>query len=68
MAISSNMTPIMSAKMRAGNGKGCLPSAVAILQFQNPVNVWKKLFPHGDKKEACLEHQELRTSGSILIK
>lgn len=41
MAISSNMIPIMLDKMRAGDRKGCLSSAVAILQFQNPTHVWK---------------------------
>lgn len=40
-AISSNMIPIMSAKMKAGDRKGCLPSAVANLQFQNPTHVPK---------------------------
>lgn len=41
MATSCNMIPIMSVKMRAGDRKGCLPSAVAILQFRNPTHVRK---------------------------
>lgn len=41
MAISSNMIPIMSVKMRASDRKGYLPSAVAILQFRNPTHVQK---------------------------
>lgn len=40
MAISSNMILIMLAKMRAGDRKDCLLSAVTILQFQNPLAVW----------------------------
>lgn len=55
MAISSGTIPIMSArKMRAGIGKGS--SAVAILQFQTPVNSWKSLSLHGGRGKARFKH------------
>lgn len=48
LAISSGTIPIESAtKMRAETRKGS--SAVALLQFQRPVNLWKERSLHESK-------------------